>query len=37
VHYPEARKFSLFFAVDGNVLVGIDNHKGPITVAPSGR
>jgi hypothetical protein len=26
-HYPEARKFSLFFTVDGNVLVGIDNHK----------
>jgi len=31
IGYPEARKFSLFFTVDGDVLVGIDNHrpKGP--------
>ena len=27
VDYPEARKFSLFFSVEGEVLVGIDNHK----------
>lgn len=26
-HYPEGRKFSLFFTVDGDVRVGIDNHK----------
>lgn len=26
-HYPEGRKFSLFFTVDGEVRVGIDNHK----------
>ena len=25
--YPTARKFSLFFIVDGEVVVGIDNHK----------
>lgn len=30
-HYPEGHKCSLFFTVDGDVRVGIDNHepKGP--------
>jgi hypothetical protein len=29
--YPDARKFSLFLVVDGEVIIGIDNHtpKGP--------
>ena len=25
--YPSGRKFRLFFVVDGNVVVGFDNHK----------
>jgi hypothetical protein len=25
--YPRGRKFSLFLVVDGNVVIGIDNHK----------
>lgn len=25
--YPEGRKFSLFLVANGEVLVGIDNHK----------
>ena len=25
--YPTGRKFRLFFVVDGNVAVGLDNHK----------
>jgi hypothetical protein len=29
--YPAGRKYSLFFVIDGTVLVGFDNHtpKGP--------
>lgn len=26
-HYPTGRKFSLFFVVDGEIVIGIDNHK----------
>lgn len=25
--YPAGRKFRLFFVVEGNVVVGLDNHK----------
>jgi hypothetical protein len=25
--YPNGRKFSLFLVVDGDVVIGIDNHK----------
>ena len=30
-HHPEGRKFSLYLACEGRVLIGIDNHrpKGP--------